>query len=228
MKLYNVELIPGVIINVDDDKQLGRVKCAAPGLFDPDVMPEETLPWVYPISMSGYQHFSKPVKGSKIWIIKNQSSYNEYWYISFFEFGSYAKEYLKNNYNNDPEILLMRDSGPNNVYITYDNNNGYKININESSYLNINNDKIELKNNNGIVKISGDSVSIGKSDESFEPSILGNKLLDLLNNLSKEFNTLSTNASNNIYVTNLAPILSNISVLLSKGDELLAKNSKVN
>ena len=55
MELDKVEFIPGVITDVDDPEKLGRVKCAAVGLFDERAMDKDVLPWVMPMNMGRYQ-----------------------------------------------------------------------------------------------------------------------------------------------------------------------------
>lgn len=228
MKLINVEMIPGVVINPNDDQFLGRVKCSAPGLFDPSVMPEETLPWIYPISMCGFQRFSKLQKGSKVWIIKNPVTYNEYWYITFVEFKEYTKNFLKEYYDNDLEIIMMRESGPINAYITYDNVNGFKINIGDNSFLNINNSIIELTNNKATVKLEGDIIYIGNKEEEYEPITKAISLKKILSQLSSNMQQLQQKALANPYTTGLATGFADAAKTLSSLDSILAKNSKVN
>ena len=68
MKFSETELLPGVVIDVDDPKMLGRVKATVPTLFDENIMNKEGMPWIYPLTMIGYQGFSKLQKGSKIYL----------------------------------------------------------------------------------------------------------------------------------------------------------------
>lgn len=228
MKLINVEMIPGVVINSNDDKGLGRVKCSVPGLFDPSVMPEDTLPWVYPLTMTGYQSFSKMMKGSKVWVIQNYSTYNEYWYIPFADFGQKTKDVLSQYYGNDVEVLMMRQSGSSTVSITYDNVNGYQLNIGDSSYLHLNEKSIELKNQNTALQMNGETVKIGNTSQEYHNSVNGDKLNEILTKLCDDFKNLQQLAQRNPYTTGLCSGFAQCANELSNLDDILAKNTKIN
>lgn len=228
MRLRNVEMIPGVIINSNDDKGLGRVKCSVPGLFDPSVMPEETLPWIYPLTMTGYQSFSKMMKGSKVWVIKNYETYNEYWYIPFADFGKKTKDVLTKYYGNDVEVLMMRDSGSNNIYITYDNSNGYKINIGDDSYININEKEININNGNAAINVTGETVNIGNKNSDYYFTVKGDNLVTILTNLCNNFKKLQQLAQTNPYTVGLCSGFGEAATTLSSLDDILAKNTKLN
>ena len=75
MFFKDIEAIPGVVVDAEDPENLLRVKAAAPGLFDPDTMEISALPWVYRFPMCGYQHYSKLLMGSRIWILRNTKNY---------------------------------------------------------------------------------------------------------------------------------------------------------
>ena len=66
MKLADVEMIPGVVVDDEDPKFLGRLKISAPGEFDVDSMDINDMFWVYPFPVGGYQSFSHMLKGSKV------------------------------------------------------------------------------------------------------------------------------------------------------------------
>ena len=88
MKLADVEMIPGVVVDDEDPKFLGRLKISAPGEFEVDSMDINDMFWVYPFPVGGYQSFSHMLKGSKVWLIKNTKNYYEYWYLPYFEMNS--------------------------------------------------------------------------------------------------------------------------------------------
>ena len=48
MKFSDTELLPGVVVSVDDPKMLGRIKVNVPTLFNSESMSVDGLPWVYP------------------------------------------------------------------------------------------------------------------------------------------------------------------------------------
>jgi electron transport complex protein RnfC len=104
MKFNETELLPGVVIDVNDPKKLGRVKATVPTLFDEAVMNREGMPWIYPLTMTGYQGFSKLMAGSKIWVFKQQSKPREFWYIPMFELNQNTRTVLENY--EEPEVLI--------------------------------------------------------------------------------------------------------------------------
>ena len=65
MTLGDFEILPGVVINVDDPLNQGRVKACAPGLFDTSTMEMDDLFWINPFMMIGQQSFSKMELNSK-------------------------------------------------------------------------------------------------------------------------------------------------------------------
>ena len=119
MKLSDYEFFPGSIIDVADPKYQGRVKANVPTLFDPS-MNKDGLPWIYPFTMGGNQSFSKMTEGSKIWVFRNRTNYNEFWYVPMFELKADTRELLGSDdtYENG-EVLLSRNMGSMSVYIYY-------------------------------------------------------------------------------------------------------------
>ena len=67
--LSKVKMIPGVVLSHEDPKNMQRVKAYVPGLFDPKTMSTEAMPWIYPLSMKGFQSFSLQNQNTKIWVI---------------------------------------------------------------------------------------------------------------------------------------------------------------
>ena len=109
MKLSNVDVVPGVIVDTKDPKKLGRVKINAPALMRGnnsgdtygvvETIDNNVLPWVYPLTMSRYQSFSKQLEGMKVWVLNNTENYNEYWYIPMFDYIDVTEEIVSEKYS---------------------------------------------------------------------------------------------------------------------------------
>lgn len=228
MKFSDLEAVPGAIISVKDPLKLGRVKCAAPGIFDNATMDDDILPWVCPFSMGGYQTFSKPVKGAKVWVIKNNTNYNEFWYVPYFEMINTSKGYVKENYENDAEVLLERNNGDTVSRIAYDLKHGHKIQIG-NIYINVlPNGDIVLNGADAEVKIKGGHVYTGKQDGSYQPAVMGNELKDILSNLAKNMNQLYIASQHSPYTVSLAPGFQEAKKTLSSLEKLLAQKTSIN
>lgn len=194
MKFSETELLPGVVTDVDDPKLLGRVKATVPTLFDENIMNKEGMPWIYPLTMIGYQGFSKLQKGSKIWVFKQKGKPREFWYIPMFELNKNTRDVVENY--KEPEVLISRSAGTESVYIYYTDAEGIQLKIGSENYVNIKPDSsITLKSGNARVDLKEGKVFIGDGNAS-EPSILGDKLYAALENLSKNLGALGAACTN--------------------------------
>ena len=135
MKVSNVEVVPGVIVDTKDPKKLGRVKINAPALMRGnnsgdtygvvETIDNNVLPWVYPLTMSRYQSFSKQLEGMKVWVLNNTENYNEYWYIPMFDYIDVTENIVSEKYDNDVEVLMSRKNGDGSAAIYYDRSGGH-------------------------------------------------------------------------------------------------------
>lgn len=224
MKFADTELLPGVVVNDEDPKQIGRVKVNCPGLFNSGTMKEEGLPWVYPITMWGYQNFSKIKKGSKVWIFKQKNNYKEFWYMPMFELNGLSKQLL-GNYS-ETEILFARQSGETSAYINYTEDNGMIIAVSDSTITLLPDSQIIIKAGDANVKLAQGKVYIG-SESSGEPAVLGNKLVDALTSIKNSFDQLM-NASTPFFTAHLKPVFKAAGIdLQAKINEVLCKNTFV-
>lgn len=213
MKFSETELLPGVVTDVDDPKLLGRVKATVPTLFDENIMNKEGMPWIYPLTMIGYQGFSKLQKGSKIWVFKQKGKPREFWYIPMFELNKNTRDVVENY--KEPEVLISRSAGTESVYIYYTDAEGIQLKIGSENYVNIKPDSsITLKSGNARVDLKEGKIYIGDGN-AIEPSILGNKLFDALSNLSKNLGAIAGMCSNP-FTLPLATTFQQASTMLSQ------------
>lgn len=156
MTLGDLELIPGVVIDVSDPLNQGRVKAVAPGVFDTSTMGVEDLFWINPFMMTGHQTFSKLEINSKIWILHNSKNYFEYWYIPMFEFSNIQSD----NAAVKGDVVYSRSVGGNKVSMEYNEETGTTIS-NGATSINVDPDNISIRAATDL-KLLGENIYIGK------------------------------------------------------------------
>lgn len=220
-----LRLIPGVVIDNNDPKVLGRVKAFAPGLFDTKTMSTDALPWVYPFCMGGMQRYSTQNPNTKIWILFIPDNPYGYFYIPFFEPFSITKD----NISGETDILLSRGGASGNVSVHYNTRDGFVSEVNGSK-ININAAGDVINSAGGYeVKVQGGHVYFGQAGGGYEPAVLGDKLKTLLNNLSTNIQSLSSAAGKSPYTTHLVTVLNNMkSQLNSDIRNITSSNVSVN
>jgi len=201
MKLSDVEIIPGVIVDANDPEKLGRVKVNAPALLRGNesgdhygVVPKidnNVLPWIYPIGMNRYQAFSKELEGMKVWVINNTANYNEYWYFPMFDYIDVCEEIVTQKYDNDVEVIMARKNGDGASRIYYDREDGYVIHINDYKWNMMPNGDITCHGERGDIDIKGGHVYIGRNTEAHEPAVFGDVLVNLFQEWSDLFAELA-------------------------------------
>lgn len=128
MNLSDYELLPGVVASCKDEEKLGRLKVSVPGGESPANCQLEAMPWVYPISMTGtYQGFTKIIDGAKVWVLRNKLDKHEMWYWPMFDLNPNTQSVVA-GYDN-PDVLISRDLGGQNVYIYYTDGQGIWLSI---------------------------------------------------------------------------------------------------
>ena len=180
MKFSDTELLPGVVVSVDDPKMLGRIKVNVPTLFNSESMSIDGLPWVYPLTMIGYQGFSKLMTGSKVWVFKQKDNYKELWYIPMFELNQNTREIV--SYYTDQEGIQLK------VGETF-------INIKPDS-------SIMIKAGNGQIDVKNGKVFLGNG-EATESAVLGNTLQKLLSQLASDIKNLGIAAGETQFTNHL-------------------------
>lgn len=197
MDVADFDLVPGIIIDVNDPMKLGRVKCSAQGLFDPNTMDEDVLPWIMPIRMNKYQMFSKQEKNRKVWILNNKNNPNEYWYFTFFEMIKITDDLVKEKYDNDIEVVVSRPTAALSAQFSYDSKDGFIIHYDDWKWNMTPDGKVTCHGDQGDIDIRGQHVWVGRNSESpmYEPATLCKSLQKVFSNLQKDFSELLLAAS---------------------------------
>lgn len=183
MNLSDYELLPGVVISVKDDEHLGRIKVALPCAESTSNTQLNALPWCYPISMTGtYQGFTKLVDNCKVWVLRNKLDKLEMWYWPMMDLNPNTEDIIS-SYDN-PDVLISRDLGGQNVYIYYTDGKGIVLSIG-GSQININaKGEIILTTGEGTVKVSGENVFIN-TDSSTSHATRSEQITSCLKTITK-------------------------------------------
>lgn len=240
MKLADVEMIPGVVVDDEDPKFLGRLKISAPGEFEVDSMDINDMFWVYPFPVGGYQSFSHMLKGSKVWLIKNTKNYYEYWYLPYFEMNANTFNLVNSKKKYDADVLVSRSDGSNNIQMYYNPEDGINQKIGFAS-INIMPDGTISITTGGAAPSAGTFHTNSKNNEigydggeyPRQFAIMGENLHKLLDELNGKFKTLATTAAPCPYTSHLAKTLNEICDTISdytNGGEkdIKAQYTKVN
>lgn len=228
MTLDKYDLLPGVVQSTSDPEYKGRIKCIIPGIFDPGTS-ADNLPWIFPLGMSRYQSFSKMMNGCKVWILRNRENKFEFWYLPMFDYHStVTKQYVAENYDNDPEVIICRDGGGKVGIFTYDDTNGFKEKLNQD-YIHLTpNNKIELKAAEAKIRMEGSKITVGQDGDTYEHAVLGDTLVNLLNELQGAMSELKNACTSDQHTMPLQPSIQKCVNILSKANTILAQNTSVN
>ena len=240
MKLADVEMIPGVVVDDEDPKCLGRLKISAPGEFDVDSMDINDMFWVYPFPVGGYQSFSHMLKGSKVWLIKNTKNYYEYWYLPYFEMNANTFNLVNSKKKYDADVIVSRSDGSNNIQMYYNPEDGFNQKIGFAS-INIMPDGTISITTGGAAPSAGTFHTNSKNNEigydggeyPRQFAVMGENLHKLLDELNGKFKTLATTAAPCPFTSHLAKTLNEICDTISdytNGGEkdIKAQYTKVN
>lgn len=225
MKLKNVELIPGVVVDDLDPKYLGRVKVSAPGEFDPSTADIETMFWAYPILPQwGYQGFSRLLRGSKVWLIKNTENYYEYWYVPYFEMYQNTYDLVNSDEKYVADVVVSRVDNGKNVQIYYNSPDGIKLLL-QKGYVQLHpNGDINIETGletegDGKFNVNSQKSTIIWKDEKtkkVQPAALGDNVAHYIKDCGEQFSLLSTAALTSPYTHHLSKMFSNLSQICMK------------
>jgi hypothetical protein len=203
MNLSDYELLPGVIVSVKDEEMLGRIKVAVPGGENPSNCQKEAMPWCYPIGMTGtYQGFTKLVDGAKVWVLRNKQDRLEMWYWPMFDLNPNTSDIVA-PYDN-PDVLISRDLGGQNVYIYYTDSKGIWISIGGAKINITPKGSIEMESSGGAtVKLEGENVLLNSAKMEIN-AVREQPLTDCLKQITNCLDAINIGAqgcwtTNNIY-----------------------------
>lgn len=194
--LSQFKLTIGVVLSHDDPDDLGRVKAYVPGLFTSKTMDTDAMPWIWPLKMWGYQSFSLQNQNTKIWVLILPDNPYGYFYMPFFELTAAAKELI----SGETDIMMCRTTSNGTASSYYNKTDGIVSQIGNAKLQVAANLDAGMYSNGSCVKIEGGKVTTGKQGDSGEPMVLGDKLKELLGNLSSGLNSVAQKMMANPYV----------------------------
>lgn len=203
MTLADFEFMPGVIVDANDPKLLGRVKIVAPGFQDNSTMDVKDMYWTTPFTSMGYQRLSKPSEGQKVWLLNNKKNKYESYYLPMWEANQNTAVAI--NGGADYDVLVSRSGNGTGAQMHYNTTEGFTTEISGKAKSNINpSGDITNLSNGTKMSIEGASVLLGVTDDCTHPGVLGDELHTLLSNLAAKLNDTAIAASSNCYTSNLA------------------------
>lgn len=196
-ELEDYYVIESVVKYDDDPFKFGRIQCDIPGVVNHKMTRKEAMPWIRPFRMHGYQTFSRPVVGQKVWVLISKTNYNEYWWTYFHETIDIVQNFLDEYYDNQPDVFHARNTGSCDVMSTFDDERGYYTKIGED-YVNLKmNREMKIAFDGCRVMIEGNKQYSGGGDDhgSYEPGIKGDQCKQMLNDMSSQFSQLAMKCS---------------------------------
>ena len=187
-ELDDYEVIMGVVKYDDDPLKFGRIKCDIPGVMDSSLTQKDAMPWIRPLRMHGYQTFSRPLIGEKVWVLISKVNYNEYWWTFYHETIDIVQEFLNEHYDDQPDVFHARNTCSSDVISTFDDQRGYMTKIGDD-YVNLKMDRtMKCAFNDCRIMIDGNKVYCGAGDETgdYEPGVKGNQCKDMREMLANE------------------------------------------
>lgn len=229
--LEEYRIILSTIDYNDDPMKFGRIKCTIPGVIHAATSTKEAMPWIRPFKMDGYQTFSKPNVGQKVWVLMSKTNYDEYWWFPYFETSDLVQDYLNANYENQPDVFNARSGSAGDAIFTYDDENGYTMKLGDNLFNMHPKGNITLSNQSDThMKIEDNKVYCGQGGvNSHQRCVMGDKCEAMRRNLSACFATLEMIASGpecSPFVQKMGPVFHNLSEQIT--EDILAKNTFVN
>lgn len=226
-ELEDYYVIESVVKYDDDPFKFGRIKCDIPGVIDHNTTMKEAMPWIRPLRMHGYQTFSRPVVGEKVWVLVSKTNYNEFWWTYFHETIDIVQDFLNEYYDNQPDVFHARNTCSCDVMSTFDDERGYYIKIGED-YVNWKlNREMKIAFNQARVMIENNKVYCGHGDNTgeYEEAVKGKHCEQMRTLMGQQFDTLFTCASNSNVPGMAAPFLA---LKQACTQDILCKNCFVN
>ena len=203
MNLSECEIRPGEVVKIVNN--YGKIKASSPGLFSVDDDPD-LLPPCIPFIQLNASSFSSVKIGDPIWIIRDRSNTQLFFYIKIFQLPSDVKTNILND-SQDKDILFYRDTD-NGIYQIFFNGEIIKL-THDDAYIAIDKDNnINISNGDPdrTISISSDCICLGKKSgdtKQAKPVAYGDEVENCLNQIYDILNELKSLASANTYTYNL-------------------------
>jgi hypothetical protein len=204
MELYNATLRPGTVLAVESG---GIIKASAPGLFSSED-PIENLPPIYPWFMGNSNQYSQPEVYDEVWILQcSDNPLQLHWFKK--DAMEEENEHIGIDEGTDVEVVCNRKNGMGWATIYFTDGTGWVIQ-NNGSHIDIKKDGSILITT-GLPKqsigVNGRGISLGTEGGSAYSAVLGEPLVDCLNELLSTLGKVGKAAMSNPYTANIGAIL---------------------
>lgn len=222
MKLMAGTLRPGTVLKVEDG---GVIKASAPGLFsaEDDV---ELLPPIYPSFIGNSNQYSQPEEYDEVWILQFSDNPLELHWIKK-DAQDVNNEELGLGEETDVEILCNRKSGMGIAAVYFSNGTGWVM-TKDNSKIQINHDgDIILSTGlpHGTLAVTGSGISLGTEGKSKYSAVLGEPLVDCLNEFLSALAKIGKTASANPYTAPIGALLLSLPAQLAQSvNSVLSSN----
>lgn len=187
MNITSLDLFPGVVVDANDPKTLGRVKIVAAGFQDNSTMDVQDMYWSMPFSCNGYQRMSKPTEGMKVWVLNNKDNRYESWFIPMWDLNQNTTVAI--NGGDDYDVLVSRSGEGLGAQMFYNQHDGFVTGMkNDATFTISPSCNIEAKSNGVEMSCTDGNVKLGTQEKCTHPAVQGDVLVELLQNLASKIN----------------------------------------
>ena len=215
-ELEDYYVIESVVQWDDDPFKFGRIKCDIPGVINHKTTQKDAMPWIRPLRMHGYQTFSRPVVGEKVWVLVSKTNYNEFWWTHFHETIDIVQDFLNEYYDHQPDVFHARNTCTADVMSTFDDERGYYMKMGEDHVNFKLNREMDISFGDCKIKIENNKLYCGSDNESYEPAVKGNQCQDMRKDMASKFSKLSGLAAGN-KVPEMAPEFNELVSICNRG-----------
>ena len=218
-----INLFKGTVVAIDDKTKTGIIKCRVNGLYNSDSIgniSDEDLPNVYPMYSSNLNDFDTPKIGEEVFIILDKSDkYMPFW-VSKYNLSDEFKSLMSDDYEGFKSIKFDEEEK---LRCYYSRKKGLQLELDKAS-VKIKDNEIKLITPDRTIHVKDGMISLGSENKSAEPSVLGDKNADSLNEILDEMAQIITAIST--YATTQSAICKSVVILapLSAGyDAMLSQ-----
>lgn len=184
-----MNLFKGTVVSIEDDTKSGIIKCRVNGLYNSEKIgniPDELLPNVYPVYTPNLNNFDTPKKGEEVYIVLDRGDkYSPMW-IGKYSFSEQFLQKLSDDYEGFKSIKFDEEEK---LKCYYSRKDGLYLELDNARII-IKDNEIKLETPDRKLHVKDGMISLGKLGVSDEPSVLGNKNVDALTEITDELNDI--------------------------------------
>lgn len=184
-----MELYKGTVVDIEDETKTGIIKCRVNGLYNSDSVgniPDEFLPKVYPLYAQGLNDFDTPKVNEEVFIILDRGDKYNAFYIGQYRLSNEFKTKISGDYEGFKTIKFDEEEK---LKCFYSRSEGLVLELDDARLI-IKDSEIKIETPDRKLHIKDGMISLGQLDKSAEPSVLGDKNLDALNEICNRMESI--------------------------------------